>query len=80
MLLALGIVGFIAVQVGGTVPLFARAAAKVGKDDRWHRLVRDAADLKEAIRAIYRRWIRSFEEEDADRLLRIKRRAEGSKS
>ena len=55
VLLALGIAGFIAVQVGGTVPFIARAAAKVGMADRWHRLIRGAADLNAAIRAIYRR-------------------------
>lgn len=32
------------------------------------------------IRAIYRRWIRPFEEEDSDRLLRIKQLAESSAS
>ena len=31
------------------------------------------------IREIYRRWIRSFEAEDADHLLRIKRLAESTK-
>jgi len=30
------------------------------------------------IREIYRRWIRPFEEEEADKLLRLKRVAEGS--
>ncbi|MEM7305070.1 MAG: metalloregulator ArsR/SmtB family transcription factor [Planctomycetota bacterium] len=32
------------------------------------------------IREIYRRWIRPFEEEDADRLLRIRQLAEDPKS
>ncbi len=31
------------------------------------------------IREIYRRWLRPFEEDDADRLLRIKRKAEATK-
>jgi DNA-binding transcriptional ArsR family regulator len=32
------------------------------------------------IRAIYRRWIRPFEEDDADRLLRFKQHVEASPS
>ena len=32
------------------------------------------------IRAIYRRWIRSFEEQDADRMLRLKRIAEAQEA
>ena len=31
------------------------------------------------IRAIYRRWIRPFEEDDADSLLKLKRHVEGAK-
>ena len=55
VLLALGIGGFIAVQVGASLPFFARAAARVAGTDKWHKLVRGAADLNAAIRAIYRR-------------------------
>ncbi len=55
VLLALGIGGFIAVQLGGSIPFFARAAAKVAGNGNWHRLIRSAADLNAAIRAIYRR-------------------------
>ncbi len=54
-LLALGIGGFIAIQVGATVPFFARAAAKAAGTEYWEKLVRGAADLNAAIRAIYRR-------------------------
>ena len=55
VLLALGIGGFIAVQVGATVPFFARAAAKAAGTEYWEKLVQGAADLNAAIRAIYRR-------------------------
>lgn len=55
LLLALGIGGFVAVQVGATIPFFARAAAKAAGTNYWNKLVRGAADLNAAIRAIYRR-------------------------
>jgi putative membrane protein len=54
-LLAVGIGGFIAVQVRGSFSFLARGAAWVGAADRWAGLVDGADRLDDAIRAIYSR-------------------------
>ena len=54
-LLALGIGGFIAVQLLGSFSFLARGAARVTRAQRWADLVGGAAELDAAIRAIYRR-------------------------
>ena len=55
VLLALGIAGFVAVQLYGGFAFFARSAAKVGNAEKWNGIVDGAAGLDDAIRAIYRR-------------------------
>lgn len=55
VLLALGIAGFIGVQLMGGVSAFARGAAKVGKSERQRDMIGGASELDEAIRALYRR-------------------------
>ncbi|NKB57380.1 MAG: TIGR00374 family protein [Alphaproteobacteria bacterium] len=56
-LLALGIGGFVVVQYAGAFGLFARPAARVSRSDTWQSLVESAADLDQAIRALYRQPI-----------------------
>lgn len=57
--LALGIGGFIAVQLGGSFSFVAKsvngAASKVWKPEKWRGIIGSAADVDLAIKAIYRR-------------------------
>ena len=54
VLLALGIGGFILVQVRGVFGRFARPAARFSRSERWQGLIESAADLDTAIRDLYR--------------------------
>jgi len=54
-LLALGIAGFIAVQLAGSFGLMSRPAAKLLRSEKWRTLIEGAADLDTAIRDLYRR-------------------------
>jgi putative membrane protein len=54
-LLALGISGFVLIQLAGTFGLLSRPAAKILNSEKWQSLLDGAADLDTAIRDLYRR-------------------------
>lgn len=54
-LLAVGISGFIVVQLGGAFGLLSRPAAKILNSEKWQSLIDGAAGLDAAIRDLYRR-------------------------
>ena len=56
VLLALGIAGFVVVQLAGVFRLFARPAARVSRNEKWRSLIDNAADLDAAIRDLYRQY------------------------
>jgi len=55
VLLALGIGGFVAIQLFGSFSFFARFGSRVIKLDKWKGIVGGAAELDAAIRVIYKR-------------------------